>query len=302
MKPIIGFIGLGTMGKGMATNILKSNYPLWVYDINEKAMKELETNGAKPAKGFRELVEKSNWIVLCLPDTSVVQAVLFGDDALSEYLSAGQIVIDCSTTHPLATKEFHGKLKGKGVIFIDAPVSGMEARAKDGTLTIMVGGDKAVYKEVKPLLKSMGKTITYMGGPGSGQLAKVINNVLFNISSAAVAEILPLATKMGLDPEKMVEVAGTGTGQSFALNFFGPLILRRNFTPGYPMEKAYKDMSAIVEIINNYKLPMPVTMAAFLTYQMALNLGFGNENKGAMVKVWEKALNIEVRKRKDDNE
>ncbi len=298
MKPGIGFIGLGAMGKGMALNILKSGFPLRVFDIDSTAVKALVEAGAVAAGDPKDLAERCDWILLSLPDTSVVQEIIWGKTGLHEGLSGGQCVVDCGTTHPMATIEFHKRLEKTGIKFLDAPVSGMEQRAMDGTLTTMAGGARDVFDRVRPVLESFSKTVIFMGGPGCGQLSKVINNVFFNISCAAVAELLPLAVKMGLDAEKIIEVAGTGTGQSFALNFFAPLILEREFSQGYPMKKAYKDMSSIMEIMNAHQIPIPVTQAALMTYQMALNQNLGDESKGAMVKVWEKVLNVEVKRQR----
>jgi 3-hydroxyisobutyrate dehydrogenase-like beta-hydroxyacid dehydrogenase len=295
VKPKIGFIGLGAMGKGMALNILKSGFPMRVFDIDEMAVKALVEAGAVAALNLKDLGTQCDWIILSLPDTEVVQKTIWGENGLHEGLSAGQHVVDCGTTHPMATIEFHKRLEKSAIKFLDAPVSGMEQRAIEGTLTTMAGGALDVFERVKPVLESFSKTVIFMGGAGCGQLAKVINNVFFNISCAAVAELLPLAVKMGLDPQKIIEVAGTGTGQSFGLNFFAPLILKRDFKQGYPMKKAYKDMSSIMEIMNAYQIPIPVTQAALMTYQMALNQNLGDESKGAMVKVWEKVLNVEVK-------
>jgi len=294
MKPSVGFIGLGSMGKGMALNMRRSGFPLCVFDIDGAAVKVLVEAGATPARDLKDVAEHSEWIILSLPDTEAVQRTLWGDNGLHGSLSDGRIVIDCGTTHPLRSVEFHKRLEESGLQFLDAPVSGMEQRALDGTLTTMVGGSREAFERVKPALESFSKTVVYMGGPGCGQLAKVINNVFFNISCAAVGELLPLAVKMSLDAEKIIEVAGSGTGQSFALNFFGPLILKRDFSQGYPMKKAYKDMSSIMEIMNAYQIPIPVTQAALTTYQMALNQDLGDESKGAMVKVWERLLRMEV--------
>ena len=296
MKPKVGFIGLGAMGTGMALNIYKAGFPLTIFDIDLKAVEKLAQAGATPATDLSELARRSDVIILCLPDTSVVQKLLWGDNGLAGVLAGGQIVIDCGTSHPLKTIEFHQRLCAANIQFLDAPVSGMAQRAIEGTLATMAGGSGELFERVKPVLSSFSKTVVHMGGPGCGQLAKVINNVLFNISCAAIGELLPLAVKIGLDAEKMVEVAGTGSGQSFALNMFGPLILKRDFKQGFPMKNAYKDMSSIVEIMNTYKIPIPVTQAALLTYQIALNQGFGDEAKSAMVKVWENVLGVEVKK------
>ncbi len=284
------------MGRGMALNIHKAGYPLFVFDIDDNAVTPLVDAGAQAVESASQLAAQCDWIILSLPDTSIVDAILWGEKGLCTYLSPGQIVIDCGTTHPTTTVDFHARLQELGIDFLDAPVSGMEKRALEGTLTIMAGGLKEVFDLVKPVLESMSSTVVYMGGAGSGQLTKVINNVFFNVACATVAELLPLSVKMGLDPEKMIEVAGTGSGQSFALNTFGPLILNRDFSQGYPMEKAYKDMSSIVEVINTHHIPIPVTMAALSTYQTALSKGLGKESKGAMVKVWEQVLDVKVKK------
>jgi 3-hydroxyisobutyrate dehydrogenase-like beta-hydroxyacid dehydrogenase len=224
-----------------------------------------------------------------------VEDVLFGQSGMAAVLNPGQMVIDCGTIHPLKTREFAKALKEKGIIFLDAPVSGMEARAKAGTLTIMVGGEQSAFQKVKPVLEAMGNIIIYAGPSGNGQMMKLINQIMFNIHCAAIAELLPLAVKMGLDPEQTVTVARTGTGQCFALENFAPLILKRDFGPGYPLADAYKDMVHIAEISSHNRIPLPVTAAATMTYQMALDQGLGRENKGAMIKVWEKLLGVEVK-------
>lgn len=199
MKPKIGFIGLGAMGRGMALNIQKSGFPLHVFDVDATAVKRIAEAGAAPAKDLRDIAKHSDLIILCLPDTSIVETLLWGDNGLNEYLSDGHIIIDCGTSHPLKTIEFHKRFDAVKIQFLDAPVSGMEQRAMDGTLTTMAGGSIDLFDRVKPVLECFSKTLVYMGGPGCGQLAKVINNVLFNISCAAIGELLPLAVKIGLE-------------------------------------------------------------------------------------------------------
>ncbi len=294
-KPIIGFVGLGTMGKWMGLNIIKAEFPLQFYARRQEVITEMMNHGAKACSSVQDLAKSAEWIILCLPDTTTVGEILFGKEGMAEVLQAGQIVIDCGTIHPLKTREFAHDLKKKGVIFLDAPVSGMEARAKAGTLTIMVGGEEAAFQQIKPVLEAMGNIIIYAGPTGNGQMMKLINQIMFNVHCAAIAELLPLAVKMGLDPAQTITVARTGTGQCFALDNFGPLILKRDFGPGYPLADAYKDMVHIAEISSLNRIPLPVTAAATLTYQMALDQELGRENKGAMIKVWEKLLGVEVR-------
>ena len=296
MKREVGFIGLGQMGKRMAINIKKEGFQLWVYDLRKEAMEELVKHGATAAQNLSQLGMRCNRIVFSLPDASVLEPVLFGEEGLKSSLAAGDIIIDCGTTHPVFTEKTAATLKEKNIEFIDAPVSGTESRAEDGTLTIMVGGNEIAYKTIYPLLETMGRTIVYMGNSGKGQLAKMINNVLYNISCAAMAEILPMAAKLGLDPERISSVVRTGTGQSYGFDAFSTLILDGKFEPGYPLISAYKDMAAIMELSNKNRIPLPVTTATMQTYQMALAQGLGNENKGAMIKVWEKILGVEVRK------
>ena len=297
MKPNAGFVGLGEMGKWMAINVLKAGYPLMVYDINPVPVKELVSLGALEARALALMAREVDYILLSLPGTEIVQKVLFDKEGIMEDARPGLVVVDLSTTHPLKTRDIEKTLGEEGVTFIDAPVSGMEARAKEGTLTIMAGGEETTFRQIEPLLSAVANKIVYMGGSGNGQLTKLANQILFNISAAAMAEILPLAVKMGLDPEKVCEVVKTGTGNSYALEFFSPHILNNHFKIGYTLKNAYKDMVSVFEMSASEKIPLPVTNGAMVTYQMALVEGFGDEGKGAMIKVWEKALGVKVRKR-----
>ena len=296
MKTKIGFVGLGTMGKWMAFNLMKAGFPLKFFARRKEVVEQMTSQGGKALPSLKELAQESTWVIFCLPDTEAVEAVLFGKDGIAEVLKPGQIVIDCGTIHPLTTRKIADSLKSKGIPFLDAPISGMEARSKAGTLTIMVGGEEAVFQQVRPALEAMGNKIIYAGISGNGQMMKLINQVMFDIHCAAIAELLPMAVKMGLDPEQTCTVARTGTGQCFALDNFAPLILEGNFGPGYPLADAYKDMVHVVEISSAHRIPLPITAAAMVTYQMALDQGLGKENKGAMIKVWEGVLGVQVRK------
>jgi 3-hydroxyisobutyrate dehydrogenase-like beta-hydroxyacid dehydrogenase len=298
MKLKIGFIGLGEMGKWMAINVAKAGFPLTVYDVRPGPVQELVENGASPGEHPADVAKKSDCVLMSLPDTQVVETVIFGEKGLIHGLSPKSVVVDLSTIHYLATLRIEEELRTKGVIFIDAPVSGMEARAKEGMLTVMVGGDPKAFERIHPIFNAIGNNIIYMGKTGNGQLTKLVNQLLFNISCAAMAEILPMAVKLGLDPESVCQVVTTGTGRTFALEFFTPHILENNFKPGYPLASAYKDMESAAEISSQKKIPLPVFAAAMQTYQLALVQGLGKENKGAMIKIWEKILGVEVRRRR----
>jgi 3-hydroxyisobutyrate dehydrogenase-like beta-hydroxyacid dehydrogenase len=182
------------------------------------------------------------------------------------------------------------------VSFLDAPVSGMEHRAEDGTLTVMVGGDREAFDEVRPLLERIGSLVVHMGASGNGQLTKMTNNVLYNVSVAAMAEMLPLAARLGLEPESVRRVVGNSSGQSFGFDYFAERVLEGRYDEGYPMGAAFKDMVAIMERANEQRAPMPVVSGAMQTYRQALSEGHGHLAKGAMIKVWERVLGIEVKK------
>ncbi|MFC1908493.1 NAD(P)-dependent oxidoreductase [Chloroflexota bacterium] len=301
MKLNVGFIGLGEMGKWMAVNITRAGFPLIAYDIRPELVNELVKNGASPAANPGGVARKTDCIFLSLPDTRDVREVIFGEDGLIVGMSPGAIVVDLSTIHYLATLKIADELASSGITFIDAPVSGMEERAKEATLTITVGGDPNAVEKIRPILVAIGNNVVYMGKSGNGQLTKLVNQLLFNISCAAMAEVLPMAVKMGLDPEAVCRVVTTGTGQTWASKFFTPYILKNDFKPGYSLKRAYKDMACAAEISGQEKIPLPVFFAALQTYQLALAEGLGKENKGAMIKVWEKALGVEVRSRGASN-
>ena len=218
-----------------------------------------------------------------------------GRNGIIDKLRQGQIVVDLSTMSYTATLELAKSLEARGVGFLDAPVSGMESRAEEGTLTVMCGGSEKTLEAVRPYLNCIGNKILYMGATGSGQLTKLINQLLFDINAAALAEVLPMAVKLGLDPEKVGQVVNSGTGKSYASEFFLPRILKNSFSDGYAMKHAYKDLVSGAEISANLCIPMPVLGAATATYQAALLKGYGDQDKGAMIRVFEELLGVAYR-------
>lgn len=291
----LGFIGLGQMGRPIAHNLLKSGAELMVSNRSDSAFGEFRDKGARATTDPAELAE-TDMLFLCLPDTKVVQSILLGEGGLIARLQPGRTVVDLSTISYGATTEIGRVLEAKGIDFLDAPISGMEARAIDGTLTVICGGRREVFDRVKPSLDHIGNKILYMGPTGSGQLTKLINQLLFDINAAALAEVLPMAAKMGLDPDLVGEVVNSGTGRSYASEFFIPRILRGHFSDGYPMKQAYKDLVSAAELGANLCLPMPVLAAATATYQMTLLRGHGETDKGGMVQVFEELLGVRYRR------
>jgi 3-hydroxyisobutyrate dehydrogenase-like beta-hydroxyacid dehydrogenase len=236
----IGFIGLGQMGKPMAMNLRRNGVELMVH-VRNKPASDLEAAGIAVTKDLQDIA-RCEIIFLCLPDTQVVTEILLHENGLAESLRPGQIVCDFSTIDYQASITIAETLAARAVEYLDAPISGMAARAIDGTLTIMCGGKKPIFDQLLPCLRFMGTNILYMGPSGCGQLTKAINNTLFDINMAALAEILPVAAKLGLDPGLIGSVINSSSGRSFASEFFIPRILNGNFGDGYPLEKAYKDL------------------------------------------------------------
>jgi 3-hydroxyisobutyrate dehydrogenase-like beta-hydroxyacid dehydrogenase len=296
MNKKIGFIGLGQMGKWMSINLVKAGYDVTVFDIDPAAIEFVTGRGAKACQGPADMSGQVDWLFLSLPDTQVVEAVIFGENGVVQGANQGLILVDLSTISYMPTLEIDRRLKEKGIVFADAPISGMEARAKEGALTIMFGGDEDVLEQLRPALDAVGNKIVYMGNVGSGQLTKLINQLLFNICCAGIAEVLPMAVKLGLDPEKVTEVVTTGTGRSFAAEFFLPLALENRFDQGYPIKLAYKDMISAAEISSQQKIPLPMVQSTTTVFQMALAEGVGGESKGALIKVFERMLGVEFRK------
>ncbi len=297
MKNRIGFIGLGQMGKWMAINLLRAGFDLTVFDIDHQALTLLKTKGASTADSPAKLSARVDWLILCLPNPEVIETVIWGKGGAVEGLSSGQLIIDCGTSDYQWTAEFAAKLSERGISFVDAPVTGMENRAKKATLTIMFGGLKSIFDQIRSVLEAMGNQIIFMGGVGSGQLAKLVNQLLFNVSIAAMAEVLPMAVKLGLDPEQISKVINSGSGRSFASEVFIPNILENRFDQGYSLKKAYKDMICATRISADHQIPLPVVQAAKATYQTALDSGLGSLDKGAMIKIFEQILNVKFRKK-----
>jgi len=290
----IGFAGLGQMGRPIAHHLLKSKAALTVADRSSKSFGEFESKGVRTTTNAAALAD-CDIIFLCLPNDKAVEGIIAGEGGLLPELRQGQTVVDLSTITYKATVDINQKLAARGVRFVDAPISGMEARAVDGTLTVMCGGERADFDKVKPLLDCIGNKILYMGGPGSGQLTKLINQLLFDINAAALAEILPMSKKMGLDPDLVGEVVNSGTGRSYASEFFISRMLRGHFSDGYLMKHAYKDLVSGAELGASLCIPMPVLAAATATYQMALLKGHGEKDKGGMVTVFEELLGVAYR-------
>lgn len=257
-KELIGFVGLGVMGQRMAANLLKAGFPVVVHDINRAAVNELVSLGARDA-GSLVGVAAAPVVILMLPDTPDVEAVLFGEGGLAAVLRPETVLVDMSSIAPGATRDFAARLEAKGVAMLDAPVSGGFQGAETGTLSIMVGGDAAVLERCRPVLAAMGRTISHIGGSGAGQVCKACNQVAVALSIQAVAEALTLAKKNGVDPARVREALLGGFAQSRALDLHGQRVLDNNYAAGFRVSLQRKDLRIALEAGSAAGAPLPAT-------------------------------------------
>ncbi len=253
----IGFVGLGIMGRPMAKNILNAGYPLCVYNRTASKAKELVEAGATQGSTPKEVAQKSDVVITIVSDTPDVEAVLFGENGVAEGVREGMIVVDMSTISPHQTRGFSKKLKELDVTLLDCPVSGGDDGAKAGRLTIMCGGEKQAFDKVLPVLETMGKKVTLMGASGAGQATKLCNQVCLSSALLGVCECLLLATKEGLDCNKVVEVLSGGAANSYQLSVQGPKMVAHDYSPGFFVDLFQKDLRLCAQAAQNNHLSLP---------------------------------------------
>jgi len=290
-----GFIGLGRMGAGMALNLLAQQPGLVVFDQDDKALLRLREAGATVAASAEDLLRECQRVFLCLPSSKQVQQVLFDHDTLftAEASAADKIIIDTTTLDRTDAKSLGQRVRETGADYADCPVSGLPARADNGTLTMMFGGRRTSFDQVRPMLASMGEDLRYCGEVGSGQAMKAINNIIYNINIAALCEVLPLATAAGLDPEEVASVVRSASSRSFASEYFVPRMFERQFHSDFSLENAYKDIVNVQGMAIETRAMTPLVNAMTASYQSAIAAGYGDEPKSAMLKVYEAALGVE---------
>lgn len=284
----IGFIGLGIMGRPMAKNLLNSGYSLIVYDIVQKSMEELEESGARKASSMQEIAENCEIIITMLPNGPQVKSAVLEEGGLINHMKPSSLLIDMSSISPTVTAELQRALQQKGIRMLDAPVSGAEAKARNGELAIMVGGDEKDYMEALPLLQVMGGKVTLVGPSGSGSTCKLTNQIIIAVTMAAVSEAFMLAKKSGCDLQKVFEAINTGFAGSTLLNSTIPRILERNFTPGFKIDLHKKDLTNAVDAANNFGAPIPLTRSMLQMLQELSEDGEGNSDNSAIAKYYEK--------------
>ncbi len=290
----IGFIGLGIMGKPMAGHLVNAGNNVFVYDLSQDSLQQLEAQGAQPCSNCKAVAEKSDIIFIMVPDTPDVEAVLFGSDGVSEGLKPGAIVVDMSSISPIATKEFAQKLNKLGAKMLDAPVSGGQVGAENAALSIMVGGDQEVFEKIKPFFELMGKNIVLIGGNGDGQTCKVANQIVVALTIEAVGEALLFATKAGADPSKVRAALLGGFAQSRILELHGERMIKRTFDPGFRIRLHQKDLNLALQSARSMGMSLPNTATAQELFNSVAAQGDIDLDHSAMVLALEKLANHQV--------
>ena len=289
----IGFIGIGIMGRGMAKNVIKGGYSLTVYD-KFASCDEFPALGAKVAASSREVTLQSDVIITMLPNTPHVNEVILGHDGVLENARPGTIIIDMSSIEPQAAKAIHAKAKEKGVAMLDAPVSGGEPKALDGTLAIMVGGEADVFAKAKPVLSTMGTTVTRVGEIGSGNVTKLANQIIVALNIAAVCEAFTLSTKAGVDPEAVFNAIKGGLAGSTVMNAKIPMILNRDFKAGGRVLTHTKDLTNVLSTSHQLNVALPLTAMVMEIFQSLICDDMGEMDHGAVIRYYEKLAKVEV--------
>ena len=292
----IGFIGLGIMGKPMSRNLLKAGFQLVVYDIDKVPVEELKQAGAEVGASPMDVGAKTHVIITMLPNSPHVKAAVLGKDGVIEGAHKGSIVVDMSSITPIVSREISKALAQKGIRMLDAPVSGGEPKAIDGSLSIMVGGAQADFDEVLPIFKAMGSSAVLTGGSGAGSVTKLANQIIVQLNIAAVSEALVMATKAGVDPELVYKAIRGGLAGSTVLDAKAPLMLDREFDPGGRISTNLKDIANVLETSHEIGVPLPLTAVVMEILQALKADGMGNLDHGAIVRFYEKLAHVEVKR------
>ncbi len=294
MTTKVGFIGLGIMGKPMSKNLLKAGYDVVVSGHNSAAADELAALGAQKASSPKEIAELCDVVITMLPNSPEVKAVVLGEKGVIEGAKPGSVLIDMSSISPLASREIHDALKQKGIDMLDAPVSGGEPKAIDGTLSVMVGGDKAIFDKHAALLKAMAGSVVHTGDIGAGNVTKLANQIIVAVNIAAMSEALTLATKAGVNPDFVFQAIRGGLAGSTVLEAKAPMVMDRNFKPGFRIDLHIKDLANALDTSHGIGAQLPLT-ASVMEMMHALRVdGLGQADHSALACYYEKLAQVEI--------
>ena len=294
----LGFIGLGIMGKPMAKNLVKAGHELVVFDFNQDAVNELVAAGATAAKNNADLASQVDTIITMVPNSPHVRAAMFGENGVTETAKPGTTVIDMSSIDPVESKKIGADLAKLGIDMLDAPVSGGEPKAIDGTLSVMVGGKKETFDKYYDLLMTMAGSVVYVGDLGSGNVAKLANQIVVAVNIAAVAEALTFAKKAGTDPELVYQAIRGGLAGSTVMDAKAPMMLEGNYKPGFRIELHIKDLNNALNAAHAINSPVPLTAQMMEVMQFLKSEGHEKEDHDSIVKYYEKISGTSIVKEK----
>ncbi len=292
MAETVGFIGLGAMGAGMAANLLKAGYALVVNDIDAAKVSALVARGARAAADAADAARQSTRTVTMVETTAQTEEVILGPRGIIAGAGRGHVVAMMSTIDPNAAKRIHDRLREAGIAMLDAPVSGGSARAQSGELSVIAGGDAATFESCLPMFKAMSSNQFHVGGIGQGLALKLVNNMLIQVSTVAIAEAFVMGAKAGLDPKVMHDVIRVSTGASFTLDMRVPRIIAGDFKPGGTVDISYKDQELETAFAKSLGVPVFLANVSQQVYQMARAAGFGKEDGASVVKVYERMAGV----------
>jgi 2-hydroxy-3-oxopropionate reductase len=291
----IGFIGLGIMGQPMSKNLLKAGHQLVVYDLRPEPVEEVVAAGAGRGASSRDVAARADIIITMLPDSPEVEQAVLGPEGVLEGARPGAVVVDMSSISPLVAQKVGAACAGRGVEFLDAPVSGGEPGAINATLAIMVGGQQETFEKVLPVLKAMGATVTLTGPVGAGNVTKLANQIIVALNIAAMGEALVLATKAGVNPEVVFNAIKGGLAGSTVLNAKAPMVIGRNFKPGFRIRLHHKDLRNALAAAAALNVPLPLTSLVQQEIIGLLNDGKGDWDHSGIVTFTERAAQVEIR-------
>lgn len=291
----IGFIGLGIMGKPMAKNLMKAGHRLVAYDINAEALAELAAAGAAKGGSPKDVASRCGLVITMLPNSPHVKQAVLGPSGVLEGAKAGSLLVDMSSIAPAASKEICEALEARGVDMLDAPVSGGEPKAVDGTLAIMVGGKQTVFEKVKDVLLCMGSSAVLCGGIGAGNVTKLANQIIVALNIAAMSEALVLATKAGVEPGKVVDAIKGGLAGSTVLNAKAPMVLAGNYKPGFRIDLHIKDLQNALDTAHEIGAPIPLTSQVMEILQALKVEGKEKQDHSGIIQFYEDMAGVKVR-------
>lgn len=292
----VGFVGLGIMGKPMAKNLLAAGHELMVYDFNRDAVKEVVDAGAKEAKNGAEIALQTDVVIIMVPNSPHVRSAVFGEGGVAEGADESTVIIDMSSIDPVESKKIGEELAEKNIEFLDCPVSGGEPKAIDGTLSIMCGGKKDVWEKYKSLLECMGSSVVYVGPIGSGNVAKLANQMIVAINIGACAEAFTFAKKMGSDPKLVYDAIRGGLAGSTVMDAKVPMMLEGNYQPGFRIDLHIKDLTNALNASHTIHMPVPLTANLMEVMQELKSHDEGGCDHNDIVRYYERMTNTSIAK------